>query len=167
MYYANGSSDSIDLWLEGPSFIGKDIEHRQYMGLFMIDTITGWVCGDTGKLWRMPALVTNLDGPGVPKAMNLCIHEVYPNPISMDIGPNDITVEYSLNENSDLYIDVVDILGINRVAVVEIRNTNPGRYLETISVNNLKKGIYFIKIYAKRHNIKYSDEVRVIPFVVK
>lgn len=84
-------------------------------------------------------------GVTVPTAINQTSYsdngvEVYPNPAA-----NSVTISVGLKSQSDLSIDVVDIMG-KKVAVVCSERNAIGNYSTRFNTDNLANGIYNIRI---------------------
>lgn len=65
--------------------------------------------------------------------------EVYPNPIT-----NNATLELTLNENSKINMNIVNVLG--EVVSSEVYQLNAGNNKVNFNVNNLESGIYFVQL---------------------
>ena len=78
--------------------------------------------------------------PNKPTEVGIGITNVFPNPTS-----NNITVEYSLGENDNGSINVVNLLG-EKMYTVPINFKTKGIYKTYIDVSNYAKGIYFVTL---------------------
>ncbi|TVR79870.1 MAG: T9SS C-terminal target domain-containing protein [Chitinophagaceae bacterium] len=66
--------------------------------------------------------------------------KIYPNPTS-----DKVNMAFVLKEQGNLTIDIIDLLG-KSVKTVDYGMHYPGYYTETLNVNNLNSGVYFINI---------------------
>ncbi len=67
--------------------------------------------------------------------------KLYPNP-----AKNKVNLEYSLSVQSTVHIEILDIVGRSVKVILPDTQQNPDRYLLSSSLDELKPGIYFIKI---------------------
>jgi hypothetical protein len=66
--------------------------------------------------------------------------KAYPNPFS-----NTFTISYTLTENSDVKIQLMNVMGANVKEVTDSKKA-PGEYKEEISANELSNGIYIVRM---------------------
>lgn len=80
--------------------------------------------------------------------------EIYPNPAS-----NFININYRLSNTSSINISVMDLLGKSVKILQEDTFKNSGYYKQSFAINDLKNGIYFMKV-------KINDHVSIVKLVV-
>ncbi|MBN1781388.1 aryl-sulfate sulfotransferase [bacterium] len=78
--------------------------------------------------------------PGVPETFSLS--PVYPNPFNPDTQ-----VRFTIPEESDVVLDVVDLLG-RTVVTLHREQLNAGHYSRPVRCRNLESGLYFIRMRA-------------------
>ena len=125
--------------LEGTPLATYYRTHDDFMGICMIDSVTGWVCGDTGRLWRYPGLVGVEDVPEyIPKYTTL--YQNYPNPFN----PSS-TIRYYLDEPSYITLKVYTVYGELVSTLLEGMQT-PGEHEAVFSADNLPAGAYIYEL---------------------
>lgn len=68
--------------------------------------------------------------------------KMFPNPAS-----NQVTIQYSLKDDANVKIELFDIVGKSVKTILPLTQQNNREYSNTILLNDLTSGIYFIKVY--------------------
>lgn len=94
------------------------------------------------------------------KTQNFILYNNYPNPFNSQTN-----IVFSLPEESDVQIEIIDILGI-RIGKITSETFSAGRHLiplEMKDFGDLSTGIYFYRITAtKNGTLKFSDAKKMI-----
>ncbi len=99
---------------------------------FYVDTI---LYRETGiGIYADTAAIESIDNP----QLNVSLISLYPNPFE-----NNINLEYKLEQNSIVEIQIIDISG-KIIHVNSAKSLNSGNYSETIAIAD--KGIYFVVV---------------------
>ena len=136
-YYQNDEREGEWQTLEGDDFGGPGYTSN-YMGLCMIDTATGWICGDGGKLWtNNPNLVSVEELRTVPE---LYLSHNYPNPFNPSTE-----ITYGIPQDGDVKLTVFDNLG-REVEVLVDSYKNAGTYTVQFNAEDQPSGMYLYRI---------------------
>ena len=112
----------------------------------------GTLLSDMGAYGGGESLIIGIGGQIVKLPSRFAILQNYPNPF------NAVTIiEYSLPEQSDVIIDIYDILGRRVDTLIDIEQF-AGRYQVTWQAHDKSTGVYFYKIQAGG----YSDTRKMI-----
>ena len=136
-YFENGAMEAQWQYLEDAPSPGLDV-NPYFMGLCMIDTATGWVCGDGGKLWtNNPNLVSVEEPRMVPR---LYLAHNYPNPFNPSTE-----ITYGIPQGGDVKLTVFDNLG-REVEVLVDSYKSAGTYTVQFNAEDLPSGMYLYRI---------------------
>ena len=105
--------------------------------------ITDFRTADTEDFMINAIIGTKIMGPaGIKKDRNGVIgfSNVYPNPTA-----DKVTFEYALKENAPVELTITNVIG-SKVKTVSFGKQNAGVQKETLSVANLKAGVYFCSL---------------------
>ncbi|MCR9067040.1 MAG: T9SS type A sorting domain-containing protein, partial [Cytophagales bacterium] len=88
--------------------------------------------------WEDPCLISSVNyTPGF-ESLDV---KVFPNPFS-----NEFTVGYTLDENSDVSLEVINLLGQQVESVFDNVNQGAGEYNIGVNSSKLTEGIYLVKL---------------------
>ena len=160
-YYQNDEREGKWQILEGNDFGGPGYT-ANYMGLCMLDTATGWICGDGGKLWRYPSRPTGVSVREAEYTSDFTLSSLYPNPVENGPVAVDLNIEYILTVPMTVKIEIYNYMG-ELIETRELGSRSPGIHHARIALGDIGAGNYFCVVHTGGAN----QRTHVQPFVVR